>query len=57
MARVALLSDGKSVTKYLVVKDARNEWVDSAHLKFAPTATLAIDVNMRGQHTDGAAPR
>jgi hypothetical protein len=41
---VALLSDGKNVTKYLVVKDARNEWADSGHVKFVRAGTLTVDV-------------
>jgi hypothetical protein len=41
---VALLSDGKSVTKYLVVKDARNEWAESTQVKFVRAGTLTVDV-------------
>jgi len=41
---VALLSDGKSVTKYLVVKYARNEWADSGHVKFVRAGTLTVSL-------------
>lgn len=30
---IALLSDGKNVTRYLVFKDGHNEWVDSADVE------------------------